>query len=236
MIRLHQFPRFFGLPNASLFCMKVETWLRMAGLEYENVWVGNPAMLPKGKAPVIEHEGRTIPDSTFILRYLHERFSPDLDRHLDAHERAAAHAFARMLEERSYWVLVYSRWLDERGWPHVKRHFFGDIPPVIRDAVAAVMRRRVRGQLRGHGIGLHGGDEIYALGTADVDAVAAWLGDREFFMGDRPSGVDATVYAFAANAVHTLENPLAEAARRHANLTAYCERMRTRWFPELPSP
>ena len=32
MIKLFQFPPAFGLPNASPFCMKLETWLRMAGL------------------------------------------------------------------------------------------------------------------------------------------------------------------------------------------------------------
>ena len=39
MIKLYQFKRTFGLPNMSPFCMKVETWLRMAGLEYETVLV-----------------------------------------------------------------------------------------------------------------------------------------------------------------------------------------------------
>lgn len=32
MIKLHQLAPAFGLPNASPFCMKVETYLRMAGL------------------------------------------------------------------------------------------------------------------------------------------------------------------------------------------------------------
>ncbi len=30
MIRLFQFPPAMGLPNASGFCLKLETWLRMA--------------------------------------------------------------------------------------------------------------------------------------------------------------------------------------------------------------
>ena len=91
MIKLHQFPRFFGLPNASPFCVKVECWLRMTDMEYHNVWVTNPSSLPKGKAPVIEHDGRLIADSTFIIEYLREHFSPHLDAHLSAREHAAAH-------------------------------------------------------------------------------------------------------------------------------------------------
>ena len=33
-IALHQFAPCFGLPNASPFCMNVEAYLRLAGLEY----------------------------------------------------------------------------------------------------------------------------------------------------------------------------------------------------------
>ena len=35
-IKLYQFPPALGLPNASPFCMKLETYLRMAGLPFEN--------------------------------------------------------------------------------------------------------------------------------------------------------------------------------------------------------
>ena len=35
MIKLYQFKPAWGLPNPSPFCMKVETYLRMAGLSYE---------------------------------------------------------------------------------------------------------------------------------------------------------------------------------------------------------
>ncbi len=37
MLRVYQFAPAFGLPNASPFCMKLETWLRMAGLPFEPV-------------------------------------------------------------------------------------------------------------------------------------------------------------------------------------------------------
>ena len=42
MIKLFQFPPYWGLPNASPFCMKVETYLRMTGIPYQNVYVRDP--------------------------------------------------------------------------------------------------------------------------------------------------------------------------------------------------
>ena len=49
MIKLVQFPPAFGLPNASPFCMKLETYLRMAGLPFELNNKGDVMKAPKGK-------------------------------------------------------------------------------------------------------------------------------------------------------------------------------------------
>lgn len=42
MIKLHQFPPVFG-GKISPFTLKLETWLRVAGLPYEVVTMLNPA-------------------------------------------------------------------------------------------------------------------------------------------------------------------------------------------------
>jgi glutathione S-transferase len=232
MIRLHQFQRAWGLPNASPFCMKVETHLRMAGVPYESVLVTNPGKLPKGKAPVLEDDGRLIPDSTFIVKYLDEKHG-SLDARLSAAERAVAHAFARMLEERFYWATVYSRWVDERGWEIVRRDYFGALPPVVRTAVPWMVQRKVKASLRGHGIGLHDALEIYGLGCEDIASVATFLAGKPYFMGDEPTGIDAVVYAAMANTLWApIPSPLKDAAMKYPALEAYCQRMRARYYPE----
>lgn len=100
MITLHQFRPAFGLPNGSPFCMKVETWLRMAGLEYQTRACDDPRKNPKGKAPVItDDDGTVIADSEFIITHLNRKHAPGLDDHLTEQDLAHAHAFRRMLEE-----------------------------------------------------------------------------------------------------------------------------------------
>jgi glutathione S-transferase len=231
MIKLFQFPGAFGLSSLSPFCIKAEMLLKMSGLPYESVVTGNPRRGPKGKLPAIEDEGASIGDSEAIRQHLERKYGLDFDKPLDPMARATAHAFSRMLEERTYWVGVYSRWIDPSFWPVTRAAVFGGLPPLVRSLAALVVRRQIRRALHLQGMGRHSPAEIYAFGVADIDAVAAQLGERPFVMGYAPSSADATVFAFlAAIDVPPFDTPLRVELRRHPNLVAYVERLRTRYF------
>jgi glutathione S-transferase len=230
MIRLLQFPPTFSLPNPSPFCIKVEVLLKMAGLPYETVIVPDPRKGPKGKLPAIEDDGQLIGDSELIRWHLERKYKLDFDRELSEAERAVAHAFARLLEERTYWVMVYNRWIAH--WPLLRDTFFGRLPPVVRSLVPPLIQRKVRGYLRAQGVGRHTDAEIYEMGVRDMKAIAAQLGDKPFFMGSEPTGVDATVFATVVSIIDApFESPVKDAARRHANLADYSKRLRARYFP-----
>lgn len=231
MIRLYQFRPAFGLPNASPFCMKVETYLRMAGLAYECPRGADLRKSPKGKMPYIEDGGVVVTDSTFIVDYLKRKYGDPLDAHLGAAERAAALACQRMLEENTYWVVLYFRWIDAAGWALTREAFFGWMKPPLRWIVPGVARRIVRGELRGHGMGRHSRNEIVAIGIKDLTAAADLLGDKPYFMGAQPSALDATAYAFLANVLWVpVESPLKAHARQYPQLEAYCRRMKARYY------
>ncbi|MBA2350336.1 MAG: glutathione S-transferase C-terminal domain-containing protein [Burkholderiales bacterium] len=86
-------------------------------------------------------------------------------------------------------------------------------------------------ELHGHGMGRHTSDEIYAIGKADIGALADLLGDRPFVMGAEPTSVDAVAYAFLANLIWVpLDTPLKRYALSRPNLEAYCQRMKSRYY------
>ncbi len=231
MIKLYQFPSAYGLPNLSPPCMKLECFLKMAELPYETVNFTNPSQAPKGKGPYIEDGDVCMGDSTLIIRYLQDKHKIDLDDGLSAKERAAALALQVMIEEHLYWVIVYSRWMDDANWPALKSLFFGSIPFPVRPLITGIARKSVAKALDGHGIGRHTAEEIYDFGKRDMRALADYLGDAPFMMGDRPALIDAVVYAAIANIITPpLESPLKAYTAGLPNLVAHSKRMQERYF------
>src|SRR3712207_8361276 len=59
--------------------------------------------------------------------------------------------------------------------------------PAELEAVAAQVRDVMRTELHGHGLGRHSRQEVYALRTADLTALSAYLEDRPYFLGKEPT-------------------------------------------------
>lgn len=232
MIKLYQFAPAFGLPNASPFCMKLETYLRMAGLPFELVNSGDVLKAPKKKLPyIVEDDGAVVADSHFIIEHLKQRHGDPLDAGLSPQERAVATAFQRLFEENLYWAVVHTRWADEAGWALTRQAFFGALPPPLRWLLPPLARRGLLGQMRGQGMGRHRVDEIHAIGCRDVTAVADFLADKPFMLGEQPRSLDATAYAFLANLLWApVDSPIQRHARQRPSLEAYCQRMKARYY------
>lgn len=227
MIRLHQFAPAFGLPNASPFCMKVETYLRLVGIPFECVNGEMPMKAPKGKLPFIEDNGQVVADSSFIIEHLKRAHGDPLDGGLSQAQRAAAVAWQRLLEDSLYWALLHSRWIEPAGWGLTREAFFGPLPAPLRWLVPPLARRGMRRQLQGHGMGRHSREEIFAIGCKDLSALADHLADRRYMLGDAPTSLDATAYAFLANVLWApMPSPLRDHAQGRPELVAYAERVR----------
>lgn len=232
MITLHTFGPAFGLPDPSPFVTKADALLRMSGLPYRTKPGGRGG--PKGKRPFIDDGDERIADSTFIRWHLETKHGIDFDRGLSAEERAVAWAFEKMAEEHLYWALVSVRWMDDANFDRGPRDFFKMVPAPLRPLVIAMVRRQVRKSLWAQGLGRHTPTELTRLATRSIDAIAAHLGAKPFFMGDTPTGVDATLLAFvAATLCPTFTSPIRAAAERHDNLVRYVGRMTARYYPEM---
>ena len=230
MIVVHILPSGFGLPSVSPFCLKLLTWLRMAELEHE-VRVANLRQAPRGKVPWVELDGEVIPDSERIIENLTARFDVDLDAWLDAQQRAQGHAIRRMIEEHTYFTLVWDRWVDEDRWrtalePEIRKL----VPPALAWLLPGVIRKSVRKQLHQQGIARHDRATIMAKSLADLDTVEAALGANSYLLGSQPSTADASVYSVLASMAYGPCSPELKARVTDSRLGPYCQRIRERYW------
>jgi glutathione S-transferase len=233
MITLYAFGPLFSLPDPSPFVMKAEALLKMSALPYETNLNGF-RKAPKGKLPYIDDGGERIADSTFIRWHLERKHKVDFDRGLSTEQRAIAWAFEKMCEDNLYWALLDSRWMDDANFDKGPRKFFMSIPAPVRPLIVGMIRRSVRKAAYNHGMGRHSKAEIAELATRGIDAIAAYLGQKPYFMGADPCGADATIFAFVAGALcPQFDTPIRTAAERHDNLKRYVSRMTARYYPEL---
>lgn len=233
MITLYVFGPNFGLPDPSPFNTKAEVLLKMAGQPYKTDTNGM-RKAPKGKLPYIDDAGTRVADSTFIRAHLENTYGVDFDKGLSAADKAIAWAFEKMCEDHLYWAVMDSRWMVDANFDKGPRQFFSFVPRPARPAVIAMIRRQVKRNLWGQGFGRHSRAEIEELAKRDLDAIAAFLGDKPWLMGEAPCGADAAIFAFVTGALcRHFDSPIRTSAERHANLVAYRDRGMKRWFPEI---
>lgn len=230
MITLYQFAPAFGLPNASPFCLKIETYLRMTDEPFA-VKQANPQKAPKRKLPFIKDGSAVVSDSTHIVQHLKKTRGDKLDKDLSAADRALAHTIRRMVEEGLYFCLVYARWVDNEGFDAAKKELFAGMPALARAIVPAIAQRMVTKQARAQGTGRHAPEDVYAIAADDIAALAELLGEKPYFLGDSPTSLDATTYAFLAMLVWSpVPAGITTSMQKHPNLLAYCERMKARYY------
>jgi glutathione S-transferase len=232
MITLYTFGPAFGLPDPSPFVTKAHLLLKFAGQPYETN-KGGYGKSPKGKLPYIDDGGEIVADSTFIRLHLEKKYGFEFDKGLDAERRAIAWAVEKMCDDHLYWIALRQRWLNDENFEKGFALYFKAAPAPIRPLVKGFIRARIRRDLRGHGMGRHTEAEIQVLADRACASIATILGDRIWIGGDRPCGADATVGAFVIGALcPVFDTAVGHAVRAHDNLTAYGERVMTRYFPQ----
>ncbi|MFO0675832.1 MAG: glutathione S-transferase family protein [Polyangiaceae bacterium] len=215
----------FGAPDLSPFVVKLEVWMRLAGLPYVKRQ-GNPMKSPRGKMPWVDLDGVLVPDSHVILTTLAARNGIDLDATLDADQRSRAHALRRMLEDGFYFALMRSRWQEEDGWAAQVPAFSRALPAFVAPLAVRAIRGTILKTLKSQGTGRYTREEFFENGAGDLRAVAQALGDRPWMFGDAPTNVDATALAMVwCCQDHPVDSPL-RAAARDPRLVAYVRRFR----------
>ncbi|KAI8827250.1 uncharacterized protein EV422DRAFT_513196 [Fimicolochytrium jonesii] len=195
------------------FCLSVETYLQLAGVEWSNNVCNDPEVSPFGELPMLRDGllepvvgvGRTI-------AYLKKK-GYDLDAHLSPIENAESLAYITLIEDKLYDALLYSWWLESTNVarstrPTIARSLRGwagwTVPTQMqKKAAARLARYRFVTGKDGKSV-----NEIYRHAREWYAVLAAKLADKPFFFGDTPTTLDAIAYAhLSLHAIPTLASP-----------------------------
>merc|ERR1711915_945270 len=241
IVYLYQFTRTPVLPSLSPYCLKVETWLRLAGIKYENVDHKMKYKSKKGQLPFVEVNGEEIADSAMIIKELASRYNQDLDAGLTPEQKNVAHATISMLENHFAWVIksavssnpdmvIDGYKLDLK---HVTQKSFP--VPILKFLFKRHLKAAAK-KVRAHGIGVHKPEEIEEFGHNDLKVLSDLLGDKSFFFGEEPTMLDVVAFSNLAQVVfmdkdvsYSLRDWMLENC---SNLQGFCVRMKEKAFPD----
>jgi len=242
VVYLYQFSRTANIPSPSCFCLKVETWLRMAGIKYQNVDHKLKFRSSKGQLPFVELNGEEIADSAVIIKEVGRHFNSDMDSHLSAEQRSVAHATTAMLENHFHWIDVWWRsknpdsMLD--GYKMDLKHMTDSKMPaaLLKLVYRMTFRRKALKKVRATGIGVHTADEIIKMGQDDLQVLIDTLGDKPYFFGDEPTILDVVVFSNVAQLVvvdKQVAHPLRDWMLENGNnLVQHFEKIKEKYYPD----
>ena len=213
----------------SPFVVLVERALRLAKLPFRQDQIPMlrvRKISPTGQLPVLLIGEEAVQDSTRILHRIDEQLAPGmLTRGLDARAAAEAWLWEEFSDTALYPQVLATRWADERGWPVPRKAFFGKMPPLVRDLVANMVRRKTLAALQGRDFTRAGVSECEQRLFRVLDHLEARAPERGFWLGDTPSVADLGLFAH----LHALRLPdtafrAADIAKRQ-RLSAWLDRV-----------
>ncbi|XP_065649132.1 failed axon connections homolog [Hydra vulgaris] len=223
-VLLHQYPPAKHIPSLSPFCLKLETFMRLNKIPYENHYsfkVGK-----KGKMPWIEYKGERKADSNFIIEFLTEKFQLDTDTGLTDEEKALGRMVRVALEENTVYALKYYRYID--NFIEYKKLITPPNSGLGHNVGLKMTQRKMKNILEVQGTANHLKDEVYHIAEEDIKALSILLGEKEFLLGSKMTSYDCSLFGLFANILWSgFETPLSVFIKEKTqNLVHYCERIK----------
>ncbi|KAF7633663.1 hypothetical protein Mgra_00006970 [Meloidogyne graminicola] len=193
VIYLVQLPRTHLIPDPSPFALKLETWIRMNGLNYRNVSNEGTKGSSKGQIPFIELNGRQFADSNQIIEHLRNYFKLSIDAKLNSMERANLRAYTILIEESLFRCCQYYRSIDF-GWLFTEKgilpHMKGIKKVLAQKFGAKKLQSRLKTGIYIQGYGRNSIMEIDEIAKKDLMTLSTLLGDKPFLFGNSPTTVN----------------------------------------------
>jgi len=178
--------------------LKVESFLKLHGIPYENVNHNSRISLKKVKMPYIELNGEEVADVDVILKVA-EKFEKNMTENLTAEQKNVEHAMIKMVENHLYWAIMNwrSEYVDNtiKAYKINLTHYLDSkLPPALLNFhykmnVLKKMQKKAKSQAH---------HDLDRAARNDLKVLSEMLGEKEFMFGAEACMLDLTVFSVLA--------------------------------------
>jgi len=202
VVYVYQFGRTSIVPSISPACLKLETWLKLNGIKYENIDHNSKLRSKRGLLPFVELNGEEICDSDFIIKQLTNKFEKDEPSvGLSAEQKNVQHAMVTMVENHLQWAAMHWRvkCADNylKGYQINLQDMMNTKMPyaILNFAFKHTMLRKGLKKVKAAGFNGYTAEEIEQFGKDDLKVLSELLGEKQFFFGDDPNHLDLVTFS-----------------------------------------
>ncbi|XP_041371653.1 metaxin-2-like isoform X2 [Gigantopelta aegis] len=214
-------------------CLSVKTFLHMCGLNFQVELRANAEeMSPSGKVPFLHCGPFLVSELDPIIGFVHTKGFL-LSRDLSEAERSEMRAYMALVENILVKAELYLAWIDKTVSNEVTKPRYGYVHPwPLKTILPWKKQREVYAMLDSAGWAkktiLQVCDEVRTC----CQALSERLDKQPYFLGDRPTEVDALVFGHLYTLLTTYlpERRFAEIIEEFKNLTAFVQRIDNKFF------
>jgi len=223
IVYLYQYPRCPKVPNVSPRCLKVETWLKLHGIKYENVNHNAKLRSKRGLLPFVELNGEEIGDSELIIKSLAKTYNKEMDAALNQEQKNIQHAMLTMVDNHLHGAFMHWATTNSdnmlNGYKLNLQQLMGmaKVPQGILNFLFKYNYCR-KNLAKAKAVGFKGNtsEEVEAAAKQDLQVLKEMLGEQQFFFGDEPHTLDLVAFSHIAQILN-VEDEVACPLRDYVN-------------------
>lgn len=214
-------------------CLAVRTFLQMCELDFEVEYKANAEdMSPSGRVPFIKCGACLVSDLEPITNFVSSK-GVSLTDHLDAVQKSDMRAYMSLVNTVLGNAENYITWIEPETYCNVTKPRYGSVHPFPLNHILTYLKRQsVLKRLSALGWYKKSLEKVYEEVDRACRALSERLGKQRFFFGEKPTELDALVFAHIFTILTTPlpSNRFASIVRGYSNLVDHCKIIEHKYF------
>jgi len=211
--------------------LKIQTILLFSKFEFITMHCCEPGMSPSGKLPFLINEEGEILSGRRLLEEI-AKFNSETKQLLSEEDESIEKAFSSLVDEKLTLAWLYNKWCDDINFKTLTLSEYHHLYPKPLSYILAYLERRkiIKSMLTKKCVLKD--EDIYLQAKMTLEAISEKISDNQFFFGQRPTYLDATLFAHLHIILSTpsQQSELRRLVLQYENLVHYTKRIWRQYF------